>query len=69
VKGGLKMKNTIVTIGEILLGVIVFTLIFGANGSIRAEANRMFQNMLTQTATVHSFLDYAITKFALMFIG
>lgn len=36
------MKNIIVTIGEILLGVLIFVLIFGSSNSLRSEATRIF---------------------------
>lgn len=46
------MKNIIVTVGEILLGVVIFGLIFGTTGSIRAEAGTIFTNVITQLGTV-----------------
>lgn len=42
------MKNIIVTIGEILLGVVLFLLIFGSTGSLRSESNRIFNDTMQQ---------------------
>lgn len=47
------MKNVIVTISEILLGVALFALIFGGDGSLKAEAETIFKNIVTQMRTVH----------------
>jgi hypothetical protein len=41
------MKNVIVTVGEVLLGVILFGLIFGTSGSLRAEAQTIFTDVIT----------------------
>lgn len=43
------MKNVIVTVGEILLGIILFGLIFGATtGSLRSEAQSIFSDVTTE---------------------
>lgn len=47
------MKNVIVTIGEILLGVAIFALVFGPNNSLHSEVTRVFGDVLGQTANVH----------------
>lgn len=48
------MKNIIVTIGEILLGVVIFVLIFGNSNSLRTEATRIFGDIMTQLNGIHS---------------
>lgn len=46
------MKNVIVTIGEILLGAVLFLLIFGDTGSIKVEASRIFMNGINTLKTI-----------------
>jgi hypothetical protein len=47
------MKNVIVTIAEILLGVVLFMLIVGSStGSLKSEAQSIFNNVVTEMRTV-----------------
>ena len=46
------MKNIIVTIGEILLGVVIFMLVFGPANSLRGEAGRIFNDSITTLRTI-----------------
>ena len=50
------MKNIIVTVAEILLGVVIFGLIFGdgSEGTIRHEVNSIFTDVLNQLGDVHN---------------
>lgn len=42
------MKNLIVTIAEIFLGVALFMLIFGGEKSLRSEAGVIFNRVVNQ---------------------
>lgn len=42
------MKNVIVTIAEIFLGVVLFALIFGSSNSIRTKAESIFTQTITE---------------------
>lgn len=46
------MKNVIVTIGEILVGVALFLLIAGDTNSLMAEATRIFNLGMTDLKNV-----------------
>ena len=50
------MKNLIVTVGEILLGVVIFMLIFGAGGAgtVQNAVNGIFTDVLAELGDVHS---------------
>ena len=48
------MKNIIITIGEILLGVIVFMLIFGTGGSLREQISTSFTDLFVRTSLIHN---------------
>lgn len=47
------MKNVIVTVAEIFLGVALFALIFGNTGSLKAEAKSIFDDVVTEMQTIH----------------
>lgn len=47
------MKNVIVTVAEICLGILLFGLIFGTTGSIRAEAGSIFTDIITDLQTIN----------------
>lgn len=46
------MKNIIVTVGEILLGVVLFLAIFGNANSFRTEATRIFTETRTELTEI-----------------
>ncbi len=46
------MKNIIVTIGEILLGVILFLFIMGTTNSFKSESTRIFNSTIDKVETV-----------------
>jgi hypothetical protein len=47
------MKNVIVTIAEIFLGVALFMLIFGGETSLRSEADVIFEKVVDQMAKLN----------------
>lgn len=48
------MKNIIVTVAEILLGVVLFLAVFGNANSLRTEGNRFMGEVRTEMADVSS---------------